>query len=241
MDPGRPGTGLSSIPFNPSDVGKYNSNSSVFTAGPVTDYAANDMVFGSAMNTIYVPANNPPYTYDPNWSHSLGNLHMFNRTIQQISDGSSNTILLGIKAMATQVYNKRGPGSFTISNGTTDSTYDDAIAQAGPGVLGLVRGISPDTTWYAAGPLNTSTPDVTYVPGETFGITSSWQSWFQFTFRVVQDARDLNAYNCWGGPYSGGGLFTMGDGSVRSISYSVSDSTVIDIMTPNGGEVPPSF
>jgi prepilin-type N-terminal cleavage/methylation domain-containing protein len=229
MDPGRPGTGLSSIPYD----GTANT---MQTAGAVTDYAANDMVFGSAENTSG-PQNAP--TFDPNWSGPVSGWHTFGRTIQNISDGSSNTILLGIKAMATQAYKQRGPGDFTMSNGTTRATEDDAITASGPGVMGLVRSICPDTVWYAAGPMNTSTIGFTYIPGNTYGVAPGWQGWFGYTFQIVKDAPDLDAWNRWGSPYSGGGLFAMGDGSVRTLSYSAADTVVIDFVTPSGGEVNP--
>jgi hypothetical protein len=236
VDPGRPGNGLSSIPFNPADVGKDQTNaSSLYRAGPVTDYAANDMVIGSAENTTAVQ------TYDPSWSGPVSGWHPFNRTIQTILDGSSNTILLGVKAMATNVYGIRGQTNFTLSNGTQGSTEDDPIACAGPDNMGLLRGQCPDTVWYMSGPLNTSQPYVTYIPGNTFGITGGWQSWFQYTFQIVQDKRDLDAFNRWGSPYSGGSLFAMADGSVRMLAYSVPNTAVITFLTPQGGEVPPPY
>src|SRR5437764_1044564 len=46
MDPGRATTGLSIVPFNPSDVGGTQ-----YRAGQVTDYAANALVIGSGLNT----------------------------------------------------------------------------------------------------------------------------------------------------------------------------------------------
>ena len=204
MDPGRGGTGLSSIAPDPT---QFNAYYTFDQYGQVTDYAANDIVFGSAQNTSGPPTSP---TFDPNWSGPVGNWHPFNRTIQKFTDGSSNTVLLGIKAMATQVYTRRGPGNFTLSNGTTAATDDDTIAASGPGVMGLVRGICPDTVWYAAGPMDTSNPDITYIPGNTYGVIASWQSWYGYSFQVLQDAPDRNAYNAWGSPYSGGEFVRYG-------------------------------
>ena len=64
-----------------------------------------------------------------------------------------------------------------------------------------------------------------------------WVGWFPFTFEVVRDALDLDAFNRWGSPYAGGGLFALADGSVRTIHYSTDYRVIIPLMTPTGGEV----
>jgi len=249
MDPSRPGNGLA--------TGQWDggNDETIYIAGPVTDYAANAMVFGSAMNTSGPPSSP---SWDPNWLDSPTTWHPFGRTIQTITDGSSNTILLGIKAMATQVYTQRGQGSFTPSNnGSPISTFDDPITSAGQGDpgwdgdMGLMRGNGPDTVWWMAGPMNTSLPyapdapwpnsSTPYLPGSTYGFAPGWAQWCGNMYRVVQDAKDLNAQNLWGSPYQGGSLMGMADGSVRVMTYSTPISAVIAFLTPNGGEVTPSY
>jgi prepilin-type N-terminal cleavage/methylation domain-containing protein len=50
---------------------------------------------------------------------------------------------------------------------------------------------------------------------------------------VVQDSPTVSYAGNWGGPYDGGCLFGMCDGSVRMIAYG---TNVQPFMTPNGGE-----
>ncbi len=119
QDPGRGGTGLAAGIYNPG--GPW---SEICAAGAVTDYAANAMVLGSGMNTN---ASNS----EGNWPGSPNQWNRFKRRIEAISDGSSNTILLGTKALATNVHNSRGAGNYTMSNGTTRSKEDMPISAAG--------------------------------------------------------------------------------------------------------------
>jgi prepilin-type N-terminal cleavage/methylation domain-containing protein len=236
MDPARAGTGLSSVPLDTVN----NPNNCWYEAGAITDYATNDMVFGSVMNTAL---ENGWYGFGSQWWAGPPGWHRFIRRIDQIADGSSNTVFLGEKALAIQCYGNRGPNNFTLSNGTTASCWDDPIADAGPGIGGLTRSQTPDSVWYMAGPIQPSpdpnNPYITWIPGEQFGITSGWQSWFWTTFVVYQDAIDLQVGGAgqFGSPYPGGCPMSMGDGSVRLISYSVDPKTLIPIFTPQGGEV----
>jgi len=226
LDPMRPGTGLSVLTWN----GDVNDYTSIRQAGPVTDYAANAALIGSAMNTA------AGASAGPNWAWASGpqGWNPFRRAIGNIPDGSSNTIMLGIKAMATQTYARRGPVQFTMSNGAMRDNNDDTICEGGPGVMGLTRSNVPDTTWYMA---SASGGNTTVIPGSTYGLAAGWESWFAYTFELVRDARDLDSWNRWGSPYSGGVLFCMADGSVRNQSFSTAKEVVIQLITPNGGEV----
>jgi hypothetical protein len=228
MDPLRGGTGLA------TDLWDGKPDSTIYVAGQVTDYAANALVIGSGINTEG-PLDAPTY-YDE-WTKQPSGWNTFRRTLSGITDGTSNTILLGIKAMATQVYNDRGAGKFTMSNGTTRDKLDDPITRAGPDTFGVVRSLGPDTTWYMAG--DPGGPTSYYdkdIPGSKYRIHPTWD-WLQYTYAVVKDAPDLDAWNRWGSPYAGGGLFGMADGSVRSLSFSTSYKVIIPLSTPAGGEV----
>jgi type II secretory pathway pseudopilin PulG len=241
MDPGRGGTGLSTVPYDP------NNTNSIYNAGAITDYAANAMVIGSAMNT------DSPGNVDPNWSQTPGSwLDLFGFTVQKIPDGSSNTVLLGIKALATSSYSQRGQENVTLSNGASIAADDEPIANSGVGVdmdggwdgcFGLLRGHSADTIWWSAGPLYNPSMGAltlnTYIPGNKFTLAAG-NSWWQFTFQIIQDnAVDPGAglFNRWGGPYAGGSLFAMADGSVHFASYSTATTIVLAMCTPQGGEV----
>jgi hypothetical protein len=84
-------------------------------------------------------------------------------------------------------------------------------------------------------------PYKTDIPGQKYRINQDYNrgSWFKYTFQPVRDALDLDAYNRWGSPYSGGALFAMADASVRSVSYSTSIPVMVAAVTPNGGETLP--
>jgi hypothetical protein len=179
-----------------------------------------------------------PNNYGSWNSNSPGSWNRFRRRIESIGDGSSNTIMLGIKAMATQVYNDRGPGEFVMSNGTTRDKCDDPITEAGVwNGYGTMRGHGPDTVAWMAAPANNGTVLYDdYFPGNAHKIGTD-HKWLKWTFEVVRDRPDLDAYNRWGSPYAGGGLFAMGDGSVRSIRHGTGHQQLIPMLTPNGGEV----
>lgn len=230
MDPGRPGSGVSSIAFT-------GTGSSVYNAGAVSDYAGNAMVFGSVMNTTRRPSG--AYDVPSGWDASPANFNPFKRTIQTIPDGSSSTVFVGTKALATNVYTNRGPANFTLSNGALRWSYDEPVAAAGPALHGLLRAHTSDTIWWAAGAPPPPTPSDIYaseIPGSTHPLATSHASYWRFTFTIVQDAKDLDAFNRWGSPYSSGGLFAMGDGSVRLMTYKTEYRIVIPLMTPAGGE-----
>jgi prepilin-type N-terminal cleavage/methylation domain-containing protein len=232
MDPLRGGSGLATDKYDPADW------HTIYRAGPVTDYAANSILIGSGMNTV---PSGSTYDVPPGWTGPPSRWNSFHRQLGNITDGTSNTVLLGIKAMATQVYNDRGVGRFTLPNGTTREKYDDPITAPGPGILGLLRALGPDDTFWVAGNPGPPNPDDIYetdVPGSKYRIHDpGWRTWFKNTFAVVRDAPDLDAWNRWGSPYSGGGLFGMADGSVRTLSFNISYKVVIPLMTPAGGEV----
>jgi prepilin-type N-terminal cleavage/methylation domain-containing protein len=229
-DPGRAGSGLAAEQFNPSDL------QSLRRAGAVTDYAANALVIGSGMNTVQSGGG---YTFSPTWTGQPSTWNPFRTRVDTMSDGSSNTILLGTKAMATQVYTNRGSGQFTMSNGALRDKNDDPITEAGPSTMGLMRAHGPDTTWYMAGDNPGTTPFVDVIPGSSFKVQTGWAPWFRYTFEVVRDARDLDTFNRWGSPYPGGGVFVMSDGSVRTIKHGTPVETMISALTPRGGETVP--
>jgi prepilin-type N-terminal cleavage/methylation domain-containing protein/prepilin-type processing-associated H-X9-DG protein len=238
MDPGRGGSGVAQT----SNASSYTwqapyavwdptgvAGPSLSTTGPVSDYAANALLIGSGMNTT-----SP--TDSAGWAN-INTMPCFHRKIPGITDGTSNTIMVGTKAMAIQVYGRRGTGQFKMSNGTLQNAYDDPITMADiwqDSGLGICRAQGPDTVFWMAG----SAPSP--VPG-AFGMNPGWVSWFPFTFAVVRDAVDLDAFNRWGSPYAGGAPIAFADGHVRTVQYDIQNTVVIALCTPNGGEVIPDF
>jgi prepilin-type N-terminal cleavage/methylation domain-containing protein len=222
MEPARGGTGLSATTWS------GGMDNSIYAAGPVTDYAANSQLIGSGIDTEG-PTSAP--TFGNEWvSAPISSWKSFHRTLIGITDGTSNTFMVGGKALATQVYGNRGCTNFTLSNGATQSCNDDPIANPGPALMGTLRAFAPDDTWWTAG------TGVAF-PGNSYNLAPGWESWFFSSFAFVKDAPDLSSWNLWGGPYSGVGLMGMADGGVRSFSYSTSSTTVLQLCTPRGGEV----
>jgi prepilin-type N-terminal cleavage/methylation domain-containing protein/prepilin-type processing-associated H-X9-DG protein len=244
MDPLRGGTGLAQT----QDAASYNwtagysswwgstgppSGPGLSTTGPVSDYAANALLIGSGMNTTFDPVNQ----YNCVGWANINTMPRFHRRIGDITDGTSNTIMVGSKAMATQVYNNRGSGFFQASNGALLENFDDPITMSDiwqDSGLGICRAQGPDTVFWMAG----SAPSP--VPGK-FGMNPGWVSWFPSTFEVVRDAPDLDAFNRWGSPYSAGAPIAMADGHVQTIKYGTASSIIIALCTPNGGEILPDF
>jgi prepilin-type N-terminal cleavage/methylation domain-containing protein len=64
--------------------------------------------------------------------------------------------------------------------------------------------------------------------------------WNDQARRIIRDNPNIDRGNAWGSAYASGGLFGMGDGSVRSISYSVSMNTMGLLLLPSDGQVIPS-
>jgi prepilin-type N-terminal cleavage/methylation domain-containing protein len=232
LDPQRPGSGLSQVPWSGMP------DPTIEQAGPVTDYAANAMVIGSGQNEVG-PVDNPDNNTNNDWTGPVSGWHTFHRTLTGITDGTSNTILLGLKAVATNIYNSRGYGKYTLSNGALQDGYDDPITLGGPAALGVLRGLSPDTTWYIAVSYNTD-PNCD-IPGSKYRVGDPFCHNYNYKtnhFQIVHDTLDMDASNsAWGGPYASGSLIAMADGSVRTISYSTPSTVVLPLMTPTGGEV----
>jgi prepilin-type N-terminal cleavage/methylation domain-containing protein len=180
--PGRArGKGYKTMGANPNNI----------TSGPVTDYANN--------TRINFPATNDPWLTN---NRSIGHPDQ-HRTLQAISDGSSNTILAGEKALKISEFNN--------DNATS---WDESIVQGGNG--GTARNGNDQG-------------------GNAFDQTG------QASYILVRDNNgvpgDPVENNHFGGPFPGGVLFVMGDGSVRSIGYSVSPATLCYLLAPDDGQV----
>jgi prepilin-type N-terminal cleavage/methylation domain-containing protein len=235
-DPARGGNGLALQQYDPNNTslpdGWYDN---VAACGPVTDYAANAMVIGSAMNTHKTGPGIP--VVNPAWnSNSTASWDEWQ--LKRLVDGTSNTVMMGTKAMATQVYDDRGLGEFSMSNGALREKLDDPITAAGPTSMGTMRALVPDTTWnMAVSPVFPGMePFWDYIPGNKFAMQQSWRPWFRQSLMIVPDAPDLDAWNRWGSAYPGGGLFAMCDGSVRTVGYDIEERPWIGLLTPNGEE-----
>jgi prepilin-type N-terminal cleavage/methylation domain-containing protein len=98
QEPSRGGPGyIATAPSN------WTGNDATLFTGPVSDYAANGILVGYQRNTITTTgggfAEAPDTTPNP-----------YRRTLVGITDGTSNTILLGIKSLPADMYGRRVPG-----------------------------------------------------------------------------------------------------------------------------------
>jgi len=236
LDPGRGGSGVAQT----KNAAAYTwaapysgASPSLSTTGPVSDYAANAMLIGSGMNTTVITGEGAGDS--GGWSN-IKTLPSFHRKIGGVTDGTSNTIMVGTKAMNTNVYGNRGSGDVKLSNGSTVGAYDDPITMtdiwADTG-MGICRAQTQDTVFWIGG--KAASP----IAGTKFGMNAGWVSWFPSTFQFVQDTPNTDAYNRWGSPY-GACPTGMADGSVRAVSYSINSQVVIAMCTPTGGEVIPT-
>jgi len=225
MDPMRGGTGIAMAPYTTQS----NSYSTMEYMGPVTDYAVNGLLIGSGMNTTGDPTtcNN----LGSNWSN-INTMVSFHRKLLGILDGASNTIMVGEKSLATQLYNNRGVQKFLATNGATQNSFDEPITCADIWVStpsGGLRCQGPDTVPWIAG-LGCSS-----IFGGTYPI-GGWSSWYPQSFSVIQDAKDVSNDTAWGSPYPGGAPVAMADGSVHSIPYGLGWRQVVALCTVDAGD-----
>ena len=256
LDPSRGGSGICTSdqypipqPYNPATLTDYEA---IIRNGPATDYAANMMVIGSAQNTVGNFVTGVPTPWGP-WDRApVENWSRYLRKLTDIRDGTSNTVLIGTKALATQAYDGRGPRDYNRVDqpGTTRSTNDGPMQEPAPWHShGNIRWFSPDEVWYSADvsryvdpatdPLYTG-----YLPGNKYplnGGPSGWGSWFRDTINIVQDAQDLDVWNRMGSPYPAGAPMLMADGSVKTVAYTTVREQKIALATPMGGDMPPAF
>lgn len=231
LEPARGGTGLATREYDPSSADYWNN---ISYCGPITDYAANAMVIGSGMNVHEDPSNGQPiknpdwYNNPSGWDH-----YKWNRIV----DGTSNTVMLGIKALPTVLYENRGPGDFMLSNGALRDGRDDPITVAGSHHMGTIRSLVPDTTDYMADPMRDGlVPYYQFIPGNDWALKAGWPNWFHNSLMIYEDGPDIEPFNAWGTPYPGAGLFALCDGSVRVVGTDVDFEPWVGALTPNGGE-----
>jgi len=143
--------------------GRTGSKTGGRRVGIVTDYAMNLYLNSQPMLYTTVILNGMP----PGFAMGGGqtNVNLRKITIQGISDGSSNTILVGGKALNTRQYSDN-----------IGEQWDEGIFQGGRAGTGRV------------------------------------------STELVRDHPAGHPQN-WGSAFSGGTLFAIGDGSVRSIAY----------------------
>jgi prepilin-type N-terminal cleavage/methylation domain-containing protein len=192
--------------------------------GISTDYAINWFVNASPTSYNTYGLSNTAPVKDTNGDFASKQNKM---TIQGIQDGSSNTILVGGKALPP-----------TRASDNTGSVGDEGIFSPGTytsGSVAVVNGTS-QTTGTARGHVpSASAPNapVTTVPTLASGVP-----WLFRDTELTGTAPNVKWTDSFGGPFSGGVLFMWGDGTVRTINYNQrGTSNLARMMYPNDGAV----
>jgi hypothetical protein len=188
-----PGRGRSPGFKTTGSPGGPNNHDNI-TAGPVTDYAINNHINNASTPR---PGADGVMYWTNNQSTSHPNSH---RTIPGITDGSSNTILAGGKAL--------DPSQFTDDQA---KNWDESIVQGGNG--GFTRNGHQMGNADAV-----SLADYVLIPDNAEPASGTGVE-----------------HNRFGGPFPGGVLFVLVDGSVRSINYNISSLTLCYLLQPDDG------
>jgi prepilin-type N-terminal cleavage/methylation domain-containing protein/prepilin-type processing-associated H-X9-DG protein len=192
-----------------------------------TDYAGNYLMmpnFGTSDLRFF--ADSP----------RLGGARNYPITPSDISDGASNTILVGEKAMCTGAYNTGG------------WVWDESIFTGGSGGTsrGVPPSISPPNLPAAGGGPNSNQT----VPFYSQNASPAFPSMpFYYPTMVVRDNDSNNDSfmtsghflfaNNWGSAHPGGVNFLFADGSVRTFNYNVDPGLFQGLLTPAGSDPTP--
>lgn len=194
--------------------------------GPATDgnTATNGGVSGiNAADNPNNKALGAHTDYAGNWNviqdgwNNKGVLNALTPSIQGIQDGSSNTIIVGGKAIQTSQY-----------NGNNGWDWDETIGTGGWG--GTCRGAMWDGI--------DNNYDNGHNPNYNLPVGGGSNDLARSIFKDgIYGVHGFNHNNSWGGPYAAVGLFLFGDGSVHSLSYTIDKVTMGKLLMPADGQV----
>ncbi len=189
----------------------------VYGAGTRCDYNGNagtDFDNGTARNGSTNGTDGPQSHNGAMVRENVGNV-----TMTSITDGTSNTVLIGEKWLNPRRHAADGGDN----ENATNAGWDQCVIRIGGGTYSYTyNGSQPATQGVHPTRTIPRTPqpdaDAPQVVNATGGTVTIWNELF-------------------GSSHPGGALFVMCDGSVRSIRYGVDPVAFAAVCTRNGGEV----
>jgi prepilin-type N-terminal cleavage/methylation domain-containing protein/prepilin-type processing-associated H-X9-DG protein len=201
-----------------------------------TDYAGNYLMMPNVGTTNLSRFQDPPPAPVP---PLLGGARNYPITFSDITDGASNTIVVGEKAIAIGAYNTGG------------WVWDEPIFAGGSG--GTSRGVPPSLSpaWLAANTTNGADSNQ-FVPfyDDPCPLSFGYMPFYYPSFLVPDNdptndgqmvAGHFGFANNWGSAHLAGVNFLFADGSVRTLHYNVDRALFQGLLTPAGGNdrIPP--
>lgn len=199
-----------------------------------TDYAGNYLMMPNVGTTDLRRFNDPA---PPPVPPLLGGSRNYPITPSDITDGTSNTIVVGEKAMAIGAYNTGG------------WVWDEPIFTGGSG--GTSRGVPPSMSpaWLAAKTTNGADSNQ-FVPfyDDPCPLSFGYLPFYYPSFLVPDNdptndgnmvAGHMKSANNWGSAHFGGVNFLFADGSVRTFQYNVDRVLFQGLLTPAGTDPSP--
>jgi len=198
-----------------------------------TDYAGNYLMMPNKDTPDLRRFSDPPPSAVP---PLLGGVRNYPITLSDITDGASNTIVVGEKAMAIGAYNTGG------------WVWDEPIFAGGSG--GTTRGAPPSMSpAYLAANTTNGADSNQFVPfyDDPCPLSFGYLPFYYPSFLVPDNdpANDGNIVagrmrfaNNWGSAHLAGVNFLFADGSVRTFHYNVDRSLFQGLLTPAGGNDP---
>jgi prepilin-type N-terminal cleavage/methylation domain-containing protein/prepilin-type processing-associated H-X9-DG protein len=198
-----------------------------------TDYASNYLMMPNVGTMDLRQFNDPPPAPVP---PLLGGARNYPITPSDVTDGMSNTILVGEKAMAIGAYNTGG------------WVWDEPIFAGGSG--GTSRGVPPlySPAWLAANTTNGADSNQS-VPfyNDPCPLSFGYLPFYYPSFLIpdndptndgLKAAGHMRFANNWGSAHFGGVNFLFADGSVRTFQFNVDRGLFQGLLTPAGGNDP---
>jgi prepilin-type N-terminal cleavage/methylation domain-containing protein len=181
------------------------------SGGPVCDFAINAQ--------LNYPHDLPPFWLDTSvtpLNSGFGSNGPDNKkSIVDITDGTSNTIMIGEKALTVEAM---------LNENRTD--FDEGITQGGWQGTGRRGCLNP-----GLGGTNTLEARMAHANN-----TAAQQS-TRCTLVPDAPAGGPDPQHRFGGPHAGGCMMALGDGSVRTVSYTVAAATLARLLCPVDSEI----